>query len=55
MSIDLDKCTGCGACSVACDLENNVPQIGREQILKGREMHWLRSIDTSKDLLITHK
>ena len=42
MSIDLDKCTGCGACSIACDLDNNVPQIGREQILKGREMHWLR-------------
>lgn len=42
MSIDLDKCTGCAACSVACDLENNVPQIGREQIIIGREMHWLR-------------
>ncbi len=42
MSIDLDKCSGCGACTVACDLENNVPQVGREQIILGREMHWIR-------------
>ncbi|SMF32979.1 4Fe-4S dicluster domain-containing protein [Pseudobacteriovorax antillogorgiicola] len=42
MSIDLDKCNGCGACTVACDLENNIPQVGREQILLGREMHWMR-------------
>lgn len=42
MSIDLSKCNGCGACMVACSLENNVPQVGREQILLGREMHWIR-------------
>ncbi|MBP6217056.1 MAG: 4Fe-4S dicluster domain-containing protein [Oligoflexales bacterium] len=42
MSIDLDKCNGCGACMAACAVENNVPQVGREQILLGREMHWLR-------------
>lgn len=42
MSIDLTKCSGCGACMAACAVENNVPQIGREQILLGREMHWIR-------------
>ncbi len=42
MSIDLTKCSGCGACMAACAIENNVPQVGREQILLGREMHWIR-------------
>ncbi|MCX6126740.1 MAG: 4Fe-4S dicluster domain-containing protein, partial [Proteobacteria bacterium] len=42
MSIDLTKCSGCGACMAACAVENNIPQIGREQILLGREMHWVR-------------
>ena len=42
MSVDLDRCTGCGACMVACSLENNVPQVGREQINLGREMFWIR-------------
>ena len=39
LAVDLSRCNGCGACMVACDTENNVPQVGREQILMGREMH----------------
>jgi Fe-S-cluster-containing dehydrogenase component len=42
MTVDLNSCIGCGACTASCNVENNIPVIGRNEVYKSREMHWIR-------------